>query len=345
MRTALWVLIATPAFLMSAPVISSAQSAVVVGEDALGPGFLWPSDTIDRIFDDLVRASAAGEAPEGAMGTEYLAPGDEGYKSPGRAFFTSLVLPGVGELYAGSKRGLAFLGVELLSWGGYFYYDGKGEDERSNYQAFADAHYSRDRYRDVVNEINGKYENYPDPADWPGASCEYEHCADSLQANSRSKCEMHRGHFLLPEVNNQHYYEDLGKYDKYIFGWDDWYEAYTFGTPPRRDGIVWNRWAPGDTFPLPVLEPPYDTTVGLRSDKREQYREMRRKSNDYLDRATYFTWFVVINHVASALDAAFAARDHNRRLAGDPRGVEVGMDTRPLDRNDLETRVFFKKWF
>jgi len=32
--------------------------------------------------------------------------------------------------------------------------------------------------------------------------------------------------FRLDEVNTDHFYEDIGKYNKYIFGWADWY--YTF---------------------------------------------------------------------------------------------------------------------
>jgi len=42
------------------------------------------------------------------------------YKSPGKAFFLSLLLPGAGEFYAGSKNTAAvFLGSEMILWGSF----------------------------------------------------------------------------------------------------------------------------------------------------------------------------------------------------------------------------------
>ncbi len=42
------------------------------------------------------------------------------YKSPGKAFFLSFLLPGAGEFYAGSKKNAAvFFASEVLLWGGF----------------------------------------------------------------------------------------------------------------------------------------------------------------------------------------------------------------------------------
>lgn len=338
MRRTLWVWISVAGFVFGTPTSGIAEPVAAVEGEGLTPGFLWPTDSIESMLDEL----ALGSVQEDVRGPEaeprYLQPGEQGYKSPGRAFFISLLIPGLGELYSGSLRGLGFLGVELLSWGGYFYYDGKGKDERTNYESFADAHYDPVHYRDVVSEICGKYENWPDEPDWPCQECEYQHCTEELQTDSEHKCGILRDHFLLPERKGQHYYEDLGKYDKYIFGWDDWYERYV----PVRGSIDWTEWEPGQ--PWPTTLPPWDGAVGMSSANREKYRDMRRQSNDYLDRATYFTWFVLINHVASALDAAFSARRHNLRMSGEAPGVDVGMEARPL-QNDVETRVYLRKRF
>ena len=320
---------------------TDAASTEPAGERAFGSATLWPSGTVSRMLDDLARAAAEDPPPAEEPAVEYLQPGESGYKSPGRAFFMSLLVPGFGELYSGSKRGLAFLGLELLSWGGYYYYDKKGEDKRTEYQDYADEHYDPARYRDLINEICGKYENWPNDPDWPCMDCEYEHCREDVgpgEGYSESKCGILRGHFILPEEKGQHYYEDLGKYDKYIFGWDDWYEAYE----PNRDVISWSDWEPG--VPWPVTVAPWDESIGMRSAHRESYRQMRRDSNDALDRATYFTWFVVVNHVASALDAAFMARNHNRRLAGEPANLDVCMDACPLGEA-LETRMYIRRRF
>lgn len=46
--------------------------------------------------------------------------------------------------------------------------------------------------------------------------------------------------FHLYEFGTDYFYEDIGKYNKYIFGWDDWYEKYAeFGI----------QWAFNDSFP------------------------------------------------------------------------------------------------
>ena len=34
------------------------------------------------------------------------------------------------------------------------------------------------------------------------------------------------GYFMLDDDNSQHFYEDIGKYDKYLFGWYDWHNIY-----------------------------------------------------------------------------------------------------------------------
>ncbi|MCK4547950.1 MAG: hypothetical protein KAW17_10975 [Candidatus Eisenbacteria sp.] len=345
MRRSLWLAGVVGVLLLSVPAVGVAGPSLKQEPSRLAGGCLWSPGAVEKMLEGLARASVEDPPVEPVVEPGYLQPGESGYKSPGRAFFMSLVLPGSGELYAGSMRGLAFLGIELLSWGGYVYYDGKGHDERTNYEAFADLHYEAARYRDVVNEICGKYENWPLDPDYPCQDCEFQHCAEDLDPGegntySENQCAMVRGHFLLPDETGQHYYEDLGKYDKYIFGWDDWYEKYTFDN--RRDAISWSEWQPGETWP--TMNPPWDETVGMDSENREKYRGMRRQSNDYLDRATYFTWFVLINHVGSALNAAFSARTHNRRLVGEPTGMDVGMESRPLE-NEYETRIFVRKWF
>ena len=34
-------------------------------------------------------------------------------------------------------------------------------------------------------------------------------------------------HFRLDDTNTQHFYEDIGKYPRYVFGWTDWFQIYS----------------------------------------------------------------------------------------------------------------------
>ena len=45
-----------------------------------------------------------------------------------------------------------------------------------------------------------------------------------------------------------------------------------------------------------------------------QYRDMRNSMNDYYDTASTITNVILLNHVLSALDAAWTARSYNREI-------------------------------
>jgi hypothetical protein len=78
--------------------------------------------------------------------------------------------------------------------------------------------------------------------------------------------------WVSKEEDKQHYYENIGKYDWYVSGWDD----YVPGTTPD------------DLAPGQVL-----------SERREEYRDMRHKSNNQLDTATRFVYLSIAARVVS----------------------------------------------
>lgn len=112
-----------------------------------------------------------------------------GARSPKKAFLFSALVPGSGELYAGSKRGFVMLGVEVALWTTWLVLDRRGEDFRDDYEQFAEAHW---------NETAYLY--------WEGA---YLDTTQSTKTHS------------LPERHDQEYYEMIYKYDQFVLGWDD----------------------------------------------------------------------------------------------------------------------------
>ena len=80
-----------------------------------------------------------------AIGARTLDAGPEGLhprepkKSPNRAFLSSLVVPGSGQLYVGARRGYLFLAADVALLVGYFI-------------THSDAENSRDEYRDLVRQ-------------------------------------------------------------------------------------------------------------------------------------------------------------------------------------------------
>ncbi|OGC91004.1 MAG: hypothetical protein A2W25_07965 [candidate division Zixibacteria bacterium RBG_16_53_22] len=187
-------------------------------------------------------------------------------KSPLKAFALSLAIPGAGQFYNGSKiKAGTFLAADALLWTGYLIYHGKGNDQEKKYRKFADDNYTASRYFDWFETLGDSvrqvfsHQIYPDPNDPEGV------------------------------VRNHEYYENIGKYDQFQPGWND-YDS--LGWPPP---------------PLPGENREYQATP-----YRMQYLDMRRQANDYFSNASTMAMISIANHLISAFDAAIGAKKYNR---------------------------------
>ena len=204
-----------------------------------------------------------------------------GKKSPFLAGMLSLVVPGAGELYAGSYWLAAlFASIEGAAW--YFNIDqtNKGDEQTGIYRAYADDHWSVVKYARWLNE-NAK--------DFPGGE-DAVHIAidpdESLPPWQRVDWDaMHTTELAvpvfshkLPPHGDQQYYELIGKYNQYSYGWDD-----------KLSGDYWN---PSQNFVY--------------------YSGLRGEANDYYNTADTILNLIIINHVLSAVDAAWAAARFNK---------------------------------
>jgi hypothetical protein len=78
-------------------------------------------------LEDKINETMAGSLPP------------DGLKSPSRAFLLSAVIPGTGEFYAGTKRGVLFVAAEVAFWVTYFVIHGQAEDLKEDYVEFVDS--------------------------------------------------------------------------------------------------------------------------------------------------------------------------------------------------------------
>ncbi len=133
-------------------------------------------------------------------------------KSTKRAFFYSLLVPGAGQYYAGSRvKPAVFLGVEALLWAGYFVYDGKGDDEKKLYQDFANDNYQ-----------------------WQDFMTWWETLSDAQQDSFSHRLPWDEANNTV--TRNHEYYENIGKYDQFQIGWID-IDNYAY-PPPYGDAIT-----------------------------------------------------------------------------------------------------------
>ncbi len=164
-------------------------------------------------------------------------------KSPVKAFVLSLVVPGLGQYYYGSRaKPLMFLGVEAVSWFLHASWHADGNDLTDDYETFNHVHWSEERYRTSLDWIYG----------------------DTYEPNI-SEVEINH---TLPDTRTQQYYEMTGKYGQFAWGWDDAtlndrsFDEFSAANPPPR--II------GDSIPATANRLTYET---MRNDANNKYND------------------------------------------------------------------------
>jgi len=198
-------------------------------------------------------------------------------KSTKRGFLYSLILPGAGEFYAGSKiKAVLFVGLEAAFWTGYFTNRKKGKDKEDEFIDWANKHWSIYAYSD---SLVGKYSELKFDTT-PGFETIVIDKEGTYYNPDDSKDSLVISHPIHPEAGqpieiDQQYYEKIGKWEQTRFGWDDY--------------------------------------NGVTSRNGEIYIDMRYVSNSLFKKANRYVMVSLANHLLSAFDAALAVRSHNRK--------------------------------
>ena len=198
-------------------------------------------------------------------------------KNPKAAFLLSAVVPGAGQAYSKSYiKAAAFLAVEAASWTFYAAKTNEGKRIEDEFHAYAEAHWSEAEYWRWIAQQSGiayDHENLEALREW-------EHQAFS--------------HGLHREKDQQ-YYEMIGKYHQFSWGWDDF----------RKDNSI--------TVTDEEITAHYNET-GELNPNRLYYEKRRDASNDAFKLATTGATIAVFNHLLSAIDAAWTTTKYNRRI-------------------------------
>jgi hypothetical protein len=229
-----------------------------------------------------------------------------GYKSPIKAALFSAVIPGAGQTYAERYwQGLAFFGAEVGLWVVYATYQSKADRQTTDFQNFADAHYSVVRYVQWIQANVGKLNpnaNASSIAIDPNTNLPpWQRIQwDQLNAVEDQIMQVTGNSFThnLPQRPSQQYYELIGKYPQFAPGWDS---------------------------ELNIT--PADLIASNVSSQFLDYRNMRGNANSLYAVASTATYVLVANHVFSALEAAWGAAVNNSNL-------KMGATLEPVRHSD-----------
>ncbi|HLP42401.1 MAG TPA: DUF5683 domain-containing protein [Fibrobacteria bacterium] len=266
------------------------------------------------------------------------------YRSPKKALFMSLVVPGLGQAYVGQHwsnyvRGAAYFLTDVGLALGWQHYVGTKQDRQiSRYRAFADSNWRMSKYEDTIGiqaSTNYVREKFEDRNTHRTLYCQAVQernttvgnqlqpaCIDPGADGSKYNAFVnnYRDHewpvdsistFRSNMPNPQSFYELIGKEAEFVSGWKD------------AEGIKWDTayyMLDGD-----------EQRVAATSEMQQQYVGMRARANDYARMQAWFLGGMVINHIVSAFDAALAAHVHNKSLYQ----TDIGL----LDRLRLDSRI------
>lgn len=213
------------------------------------------------------------------------------------AIASSAVLPGLGELilYLDSKdpwtlgRVPVLMGLDAYFWYGYKTNYDDGKDWKRQYEEYADGHWSVDRF----------LLQHP--------CCDALGGCESWQEYNEA-CQGSFNYFLYTpkEIDREEYYENIGKYNAFVYGWDDWVS--------------------------PVEQPDYWTP------HRHHYWYLRGESDKYLLRSDQFIMALIVNRVVSIVDTAWLA--HRMSKDGEAEGWSLRLRARDLEPTLIISRAF-----
>ena len=239
-----------------------------------------------------------------------------------KAMLFSAVLPGSGEYLMGHRnRAYFFLGLEALAIGTWYTYKQKGLNTQDEYRAFADIHWSLDRWfydyykwSSSDNEFHYNFvkdcapfdascEEYPEIWEdshhlnftingnfYSSNSDEFEQLYENYeQLYTQANVELFFEENVVTVEKDHHYYENIGKYDHFYAGWDDNDSLYV------------------------VVKELGGEYIAMSPNKRE-YREIWDNSNNHYRIASYALSSMVANHFASILDVLFLSKLNNNKI-------------------------------
>lgn len=299
------------------------QSSTRADGQSVGDGEgVKSADSVDRAFVSRRRGPPPSKAVDAADDgpaiveegrTINFAQNLKEYKSPRVAMLLSLLLPGLGQAYSRSYvKASAFGAAEVVAIGAAVYFNSVAKTKKSEARKFADEHFEVGRVKEYDRWLRDELEAREISDDEVDALLPY----DTVFYNAATD-------------KSTYYYESIrGK--EFTPGWIncdpplDSLRILIGGVSDTIGGADGNLYVPYDPsnyqylgYIRRVIDGVGGAPVLGYSSYQAEYNSKMDKSNSYRDAVNYMFYVILLNHIASAIDAGFTARAHNARLLGE----------------------------
>ncbi|MEE9166068.1 MAG: hypothetical protein V3U24_01180 [Candidatus Neomarinimicrobiota bacterium] len=227
---------------------------------------------------------------------------------PARGLILSLAIPGAGQWYAGEKtRSLVFAGLEVAGLVAWYRFRRKGEDKITDYERFADEHWSLQSWVEWAGYLYAQGEEYHDVIIDGTHHLKIILDGRLVSSDTLGSPDWQGDLEALEVIRSSEFYENVGKYDQFVSGWDDIFN--------QNGEQAWELHYKdvGDTVEVIIL-----------TKNKRRYLDLRKDSNRAFQIAGYAVSAMMLNHVVSAIDAFWVTR---RRAVDSPR---INTSLRPL---------------
>jgi hypothetical protein len=252
------------------------------------------------------------------------------YRSPKRALFMSMIVPGLGQAYVGqhwsnyARGAFYFLTDVALAYGWHYYVVERQDAQIAKYKRFADENWSQYNYEDSTSKhfdpttkdaLHPHRQTYCESVQEKGTPTGnglFQACRDANSVDYPGFKAVHDDRNLDVDTiaarraafpNSHAFYEMIGKEPEFITGWMDADSILI------KDSSFYAMGPDGNP-----LKDAAERFILATTPDQQEYIGMRAKANDYARMQAYFLGGIVVNHIVSAIDAALAAHYHNKSL-------------------------------
>lgn len=231
------------------------------------------------------------------------------------AMLMSMVLPGAGQFYAdkSSVTTYIFPALELAFLGGLIYFDNQGDKKTKEFEKYANGE---------TITYNYGAGTYTGPRYSRNFQTAVQNIMIDILPNSQTQVAdiYEPSYFRLDSNNTQHFYEDIGKYGHYTFGWVDWYYRFAYDNATNSLSPQFRFENAGTANASWIGNVPLNdgVTATIKPDSksaspmRYEYIDKRNAAKSEYATSRFFTFALAMNHLLSGIDAVRLTQKVNR---------------------------------